>query len=147
MNNLKKIRNLKKIKNKQKVQKLKNSFKYIYICRYQDLDCNNILNLQLLLNKNNYKFKFIKQNFFNKSFKGQGSILIIFFNKFSDLKNLNLLLNSITNLNSICILNANLQYSFFKINTLLNNSNIYFNLNYYFYNIYNIFLRIQANIT
>nr|YP_009233105.1 orf142 [Phytophthora polonica]AMB20910.1 orf142 [Phytophthora polonica] len=75
-------KNYKKYKINQ-LQKIKQTYKYIYIFRYQDLNINEIILLKKKIKKLNYKSLILKQNLtipiFN-NLKGQGSLLIIYGN-------------------------------------------------------------------
>nr|WGU20080.1 ymf98 [Phytophthora sp. ML-2023a] len=65
------------------LQKIKQTYKYIYIFRYNDLNINEIILLKKKIKKLNYKSLILKQNLITQIFsqlKGQGSILIIYGN-------------------------------------------------------------------
>nr|YP_010117989.1 ymf98 [Phytophthora captiosa]QPN54000.1 ymf98 [Phytophthora captiosa] len=72
----------KKYKIKQ-LQKIKQTYKYIYIFRYNDFNINEIILLKKKIKKLNYKSLILKQNIITNIFqklKGQGSILILYGN-------------------------------------------------------------------
>lgn len=95
------------------LQKIKQTYKYIYIFRYNDLNINEMLLLKKNIKKLNYKSLILNQNLTTNIFsklKGQGSILIIYGNN-----NLNLIKN-LTN------------FKKFKLLYLYNQNNIYSNL-------------------
>lgn len=66
------------------LQKIKQTYKYIYIFRYNDLVINENILLKKKLKELNFKSLILKQNLTNKLFtniQGQGSILIIYGNE------------------------------------------------------------------
>jgi ribosomal protein L10 len=66
------------------LQIIKQTYKYIYIFRYNDLTINENIFLKKKLKELNFKSLVLKQNLTNKIFsntKGQGSILIIYGNE------------------------------------------------------------------
>lgn len=74
--------NFKKYKINQ-LQKIQQTYKYIYIFRYHDLNINETILLKKKIKKLNYKSLILKQNLITHIFpqlKGQGSILIIYGN-------------------------------------------------------------------
>lgn len=116
---LKKIFFFKKYKLNQ-LQKIKQTFKYIYFFRYNDLNINEIVFLKKNIKKLNYNSLILNQNLTNQIFsklKGQGSILIIYGNN-----NLNLLknLNNFKKINLIYLIIQNNIYSILKVNKILN---------------------------
>nr|YP_010394393.1 Ymf98 [Phytophthora lateralis]DAZ88401.1 TPA_asm: Ymf98 [Phytophthora lateralis]DAZ88834.1 TPA_asm: Ymf98 [Phytophthora lateralis] len=76
----------KKIFKKYKLNQLhqiKQTFKYIYIFRYNDLNINEIISFKKIIKKLDYKSLILNQNLAINIFpklKGQGSILIIYGN-------------------------------------------------------------------
>nr|YP_010118061.1 ymf98 [Phytophthora palmivora]QPN54111.1 ymf98 [Phytophthora palmivora]QTV76695.1 ymf98 [Phytophthora palmivora]WOX01695.1 hypothetical protein [Phytophthora palmivora] len=104
------------------LQKIKQTYKYIYIFRYNDLNINEIISLKKNIKKLNYKSLILNQNLTINIFsklKGQGSILIIYGNK-----DLNLIEN-LTNLKKFKLLylyNQNNIYSNLKIKQILSNN-------------------------
>nr|YP_010118028.1 ymf98 [Phytophthora fallax]QPN54078.1 ymf98 [Phytophthora fallax] len=96
----------KKYKIKQ-LQKIKQTYKYIYIFRYNDFNINEIILLKKKIKKLNYKSLILKQNLIIHIFqklKGQGSILILYGNNdlnlienFYNLKKIELIYLSINN--------------------------------------------------
>nr|YP_010394544.1 Ymf98 [Phytophthora podocarpi]DAZ88591.1 TPA_asm: Ymf98 [Phytophthora podocarpi]DAZ89020.1 TPA_asm: Ymf98 [Phytophthora podocarpi] len=65
------------------LKKIKQTYKYIYIFRYNDLNINEIISLKKKIKKLNYKFLILNQKLTTHIFsklKGQGSILIIYGN-------------------------------------------------------------------
>jgi ribosomal protein L10 len=87
-----KIKFFKKYKLSQ-LQQIKQTYKYIYIFRYIDLNINEIISLRKNIKKFNYKSLILNQNlvaYIFSNLKGQGPILIIYGNNNSNLiKNLN----------------------------------------------------------
>nr|YP_010507977.1 ymf98 [Phytophthora ilicis]UXG56336.1 ymf98 [Phytophthora ilicis] len=89
------------------LQKIKQTYKYIYIFRYNDLNINEIISLKKNIKKLDYKSLILNQNLsINILFKlkGQGSMLIIYGNtnlnlikKLTDFKKLELIYLSIQN--------------------------------------------------
>ncbi len=72
------------------LQEIKQTYKYIYFLRYNDLTINENILLKKFLKKNKFKSLILKQNLFNKKFlnlKGQGSILIIYGNEENNIIN------------------------------------------------------------
>lgn len=80
----------KQLKNqKQKTfQQIKETYNYLFFCKYYDLKSHEIIKLKFFLKKNQIQFKIIKHKLLNKNYKlnGQGSVLIIFFNDYDNLK-------------------------------------------------------------
>lgn len=65
------------------LQKIKQTYKYLYIFRYNNLNINEIILLKKKIKKLNYKSLILKQNLINSIFsnlKGQGALLIIYGN-------------------------------------------------------------------
>nr|ACZ44459.1 orf143 [Globisporangium ultimum] len=73
------------------LQKIKQTYKYIYIFRYNDLTINETVSIKKKLKELNYKSLILNQNLtkinnvFEMDIKGQGSILIIYGNEDLDL--------------------------------------------------------------
>nr|YP_009420737.1 hypothetical protein [Phytophthora nicotianae]ASO76759.1 hypothetical protein [Phytophthora nicotianae]DAZ88479.1 TPA_asm: Ymf98 [Phytophthora nicotianae P1976]DAZ88912.1 TPA_asm: Ymf98 [Phytophthora nicotianae CJ01A1] len=113
-----KIKFLKKYKLNQ-LQKIKQTYKYIYIFRYNDLNINEIISLKKNIKKLDYKSLILNQNLTTHIFsklKGQGSILIIYGNN-----DLNLIKN-LTNFKKIELIYLSIQnniYSNLKIKQIL----------------------------
>lgn len=110
------------------LQKIKQTYKYIYIFRYNDLTINEFISIKKKLKELKCNSLILKQNLIKNSFlfdlKGQGSIYIIYSNNFIDLKNEFLKLNKIK---LIYLINNNNIYSNIKLNKILklnNNINI-----------------------
>ena len=123
---LKKIKSFKKYK-LNKLQKIKNTSKYIYFFRYNDLNINEIIILKKIIKKLNYKSLILNQNLTIKTFfkiKGQGSILIIYGNN-----DLNLISNLINfkKLTFIYLIIENNIFSYLKIKKILNSNSFPFN--------------------
>ena len=123
---LKKIKSFKKYK-LNKLQKIKNTSKYIYFFRYNDLNINEIIILKKIIKKLNYKSLILNQNLTIKTFfkiKGQGSILIIYGNN-----DLNLISNLINfkKLTFIYLIIENNIFSYLKIKKILNLNSLPFN--------------------
>nr|UQT68330.1 ymf98 [Nothophytophthora sp.] len=101
------------------LQKIKQTYKYIYIFRYNDLNINEIISIKKKIKKLNYKSLMLNQNLITNIFlnlKGQGSLLIIYGNddfnlieKFFNLKKIEL----------IYLINKNNIYSNLKIKQIL----------------------------
>jgi hypothetical protein len=113
------------------LQKIKQTYKYIYIFRYNDLTINETISIKKKLKELNYKSLILNQNLtkidniFKLNIKGQGSVLIIYGNK--DLN----LINSILNFKKIeliyLIIKDNI-YSNLKIKQIMSNNNISLNV-------------------
>jgi hypothetical protein len=113
------------------LQKIKQTYKYIYIFRYNDLTINETVSIKKKLKELNYKSLILNQNLtkidniFKLNIKGQGSVLIIYGNK--DLN----LINSILNFKKIeliyLIIKDNI-YSNLKIKQIMSNNNISLNV-------------------
>nr|DAZ88987.1 TPA_asm: Ymf98 [Phytophthora sp. SKS-2017] len=101
------------------LQKIKQTYKYIYIFRYNDLNINEIISLKKKIKKLNYKSLILNQNLITHIFlqlKGQGSILIIYGN--NDLN----LIENLNNLKKFKLIYLNIQnniYSNLKIKQIL----------------------------
>nr|YP_010117866.1 ymf98 [Phytophthora castaneae]QPN53838.1 ymf98 [Phytophthora castaneae] len=101
------------------LQKIKQTYKYIYIFRYNDLNINEIISLKKNIKKLEYKSLILNQNLTTHIFsklKGQGSILLIYGNN-----NLNLIKN-LTNFKKLELIYLNIQnniYSSLKIKQIL----------------------------
>nr|YP_010394622.1 Ymf98 [Plasmopara halstedii]DAZ89059.1 TPA_asm: Ymf98 [Plasmopara halstedii] len=101
-----KIKFFKKYKLNQ-LQKIKQTYKYMYIFRYIDLNVKEIIFIKKNLKKFNYKSLILNQNLTNRIFsklKGQGPILIIYgnynfnlFKYFRNLKKLELIYLNVNN--------------------------------------------------
>nr|YP_010394749.1 Ymf98 [Phytophthora tubulina]DAZ89186.1 TPA_asm: Ymf98 [Phytophthora tubulina] len=111
-------KNFKKYKLNQ-LQKIKQTYKYIYIFRYNDLNINEIIFLKKNIKKLDYKSLILTQNLTTHIFsklKGQGSILIIYGNN-----DLNLIKN-LTNFKKLELIYLSVQnniYSNLKIKQIL----------------------------
>jgi len=113
------------------LQKIKQTYKYIYIFRYNDLTINETISIKKKLKELNYKSLILNQNLtkidniFKLNIKGQGSVLIIYGNK--DLN----LINNILNFKKIeliyLIIKDNI-YSNLKIKQIMSNNNISLNV-------------------
>ena len=106
------------------LQKIKQTYKYIYIFRYTDLNINEIISIKKKIKNLNFKSLILKQNLANKFFpklKGQGSILIIYGNS-----NINLFenLNVFKKLELIYLQIENNIYSYLKIKKLFTTNNL-----------------------
>nr|UXG19065.1 hypothetical protein [Phytophthora cactorum]UXG56104.1 hypothetical protein [Phytophthora cactorum] len=117
-----KIKFLKKYKLNQ-LQKIKQTYKYIYIFRYNDLNINEIISLKKNIKKLDYKSLILNQNLTTYVFsklKGQGSILIIYGNN-----DLNLIKN-LTNFKKLKLIYLSIQntiYSNLKIKQIISQNN------------------------
>nr|YP_004563942.1 orf142 [Phytophthora mirabilis]YP_004564309.1 orf142 [Phytophthora andina]YP_004564448.1 orf142 [Phytophthora ipomoeae]ADK76257.1 orf142 [Phytophthora andina]ADK76297.1 orf142 [Phytophthora ipomoeae]ADK76337.1 orf142 [Phytophthora mirabilis] len=113
-----KIKFFKKYKLNQ-LQKIKQTYKYIYIFRYNDLNINEIISLKKILKKLDYKSLILKQNLTTHIFsklKGQGSILVIYGDK-----DLNLIKN-LTSFKKLELIYLNIQnniYSNLKLKQII----------------------------
>jgi ribosomal protein L10 len=109
------------------IQKIKQTAKYIYIYRYNNLNINENILLKKQIKKINYQSLVLKQNLINKYFLnigGQGSILIIYGNN-----NINLLENFIQfkKIKLIYLIANNVIYSNLKLAKILYNNNVSLN--------------------
>nr|YP_010394276.1 Ymf98 [Phytophthora cryptogea]DAZ88284.1 TPA_asm: Ymf98 [Phytophthora cryptogea] len=101
------------------LQKIKQTYKYIYVFRYNDLNINEIISLKKNLKKLNYKSLILNQNLtihILSKLKGQGSVLIIYGN--NDLN----LIKTLTNFKKLELIYLNIQnniYSNLKIKQIL----------------------------
>nr|YP_010507707.1 hypothetical protein OF271_mgp37 [Phytophthora botryosa]UXG55836.1 hypothetical protein [Phytophthora botryosa] len=101
------------------LQKIKQTYKYLYIFRYNDLNINEIISLKKEIKKLDYKSLILNQNLTTHIFsqlKGQGSILIIYGNN-----NLNLI-EKLKKLKKFKLIYLNIQnniYSNLKIKQIL----------------------------
>lgn len=101
------------------LQQIKQTFKYIYIFRYNDLNINEIISLKKNIKKLDYKSLILNQNLainILTKLKGQGSILIIYGN--NDL-NLIEIFNIFKKLELIYLSIQNNIYSNLKIKQIL----------------------------
>lgn len=113
------------------LQKIKQTYKYIYIFRYNDLTINETISIKKKLKELNYKSLILNQNLtktnnvFEMDIKGQGSILIIYGNEDLDLiKNI---LN-FKKIELIYLIIKNNIYSNLKIKKIMSNTNIPLNV-------------------
>jgi len=113
------------------LQKIKQTYKYIYIFRYNDLTINETISIKKKLKELNYKSLILNQNLtktnnvFEMDIKGQGSILIIYGNEDLDLiKNI---LN-FKKIELIYLVIKNNIYSNLKIKQIMSNNNISLNV-------------------
>nr|YP_010394788.1 Ymf98 [Phytophthora versiformis]DAZ89225.1 TPA_asm: Ymf98 [Phytophthora versiformis] len=101
------------------LQKIKQTYKYIYIFRYNNLNINEIIFLKKNIKKLDYKSLILTQKLTTHIFsklKGQGSVLIIYGNN-----DLNLIKN-LTNFKKLELIYLNVQnniYSNLKIKQIL----------------------------
>ncbi len=110
------------------LQNIKQNYKYIYVFRYNDLTINEVILIKKKLKTLNYKSLILKQNITNNFFidlKGQGSLLIIYGNKYLDLVNN---LNSFKKIELIFLILEKNIYSNLKLKQILANSNSYLNI-------------------
>jgi len=111
------------------LQKIKQTHKYIYIFRYNDLNINEIISIKKKIKKINYKSLILNQNLITnifKKLKGQGSVLIIYGND-----DLNLIENflNLKKIELIYLVIKNNIYSNLKIKQILTSSKNYLPLN------------------
>lgn len=121
-----------KIYKLNQLQKIKQTYKYIYIFRYYDLTLNEIISIKKKLKEFNYKSLILNQNLiklnntFELNIKGQGSVLIIYSNKNLDL------IKNILNLKKIELIFLKIKnniYANLKIKKIISNSNTNISLN------------------
>jgi len=110
------------------LQNIKQNYKYIYVFRYNDLIINEIILIKKKLKILNYESLILKQNITNNFFinlKGQGPLLIIYGNEYSNL------IKNINNFKKIelifLVLEKNI-YSNLKLKQIMTNSNSYLNI-------------------
>jgi ribosomal protein L10 len=110
------------------LQKIKQTYKYIYIFRYDDLTINEMI----LIKKNLKQFKFksliLKQNLIKNIFiniKGQGSVMIIYGNNDINLINN---INFLKKIELIYLIVKTEIYSNLKIKKILKNTTIPLNV-------------------
>nr|YP_010394670.1 Ymf98 [Phytophthora quercina]DAZ89107.1 TPA_asm: Ymf98 [Phytophthora quercina] len=107
-----------------KLHKIKQTYKYIYIFRYNDLNINEIIFLKKNIKKLEYKSLILTQNLTTNIFpklKGQSSILIIYGNN-----DLNIIKN-LTNFKKLNLIYLSVQnniYSNLKIKQILSKNYI-----------------------
>ena len=113
------------------LQKIKQTYKYIYIFRYNDLTINETVSIKKKLKELNYKSLILNQNLtktnniFEMNIKGQGAVLMIYGNKDLDLiKNI---LN-FKKIELIYLIIKNNIYSNLKIKKIMSNTNIPLNV-------------------
>lgn len=113
------------------LQKIKQTYKYIYIFRYNDLTINETISIKKKLKELNYKSLILNQNLtkidniFKLNIKGQGSILMIYGNQ--DLN----LINNISNFKKIKLIYLIIEnniYSNLKIKQIMSTNNIPLNV-------------------
>lgn len=113
------------------LQKIKQTYKYIYIFRYNDLTINEIISIKKKLKELNYKSLILNQNLtkidntFKSNIKGQGSVLMIYGNQ--DLNLINNILN-FKKIKLIYLMIENNIYSNLKIKQIMSTNNIPLNV-------------------
>ena len=113
------------------LQKIKQTYKYIYVFRYNDLTINETISIKKKLKELNYKSLILNQNLtkinniFNLNIKGQGSVLMIYGNE--DLNLINNILN-FKKIELIYLIIKNNIYSNLKIKKIMSNTNIPLNV-------------------
>ena len=113
-------KNFKKFKLNQ-IQKIKQTYKYIYIYRYNDLTINESILLKKKIKNINYKYIILKQKLIKSFFsgiEGQGSLLIIFGN--NDINLLENLLN-FKKIELVYLINNNIIFSNLKLKKIFQN--------------------------
>lgn len=113
------------------LQKIKQTYKYIYIFRYNDLTINETISIKKKLKELNYKSLILNQNLikinniFKLNIKGQGSILMIYGNE-----DLNLINNTLNfkKIELIYLIIKDNIYSNLKIKQIMFNNNIPLNV-------------------
>ena len=113
------------------LQNIKQTYKYIYVFRYNDLTINETIFIKKKLKELNYKSLILNQNLtktnniFEMNIKGQGAVLMIYGNKDLDLiKNI---LN-FKKIELIYLIIKNNIYSNLKIKEITSNNNIPLNV-------------------
>ena len=106
------------------IQHIKQTYKFIYIYRYNDLTINENIILKKKIKKLNYKYLILKQNLIKSIFsniQGQGPILIIFGND-----NINLIENLINlkKIELIYLIVGNTQFSNLKLKKIFQKQDI-----------------------
>ena len=106
------------------LQKIKQTYKYVYIFRYNDIKINEMISIKKKLKELNYKSLILNQNLVNTIFsnlKGQGSILMIYGNN-----DINLIENFsiFKKLKLIYLIVENNIYSNLKFKKIMSYSNI-----------------------
>jgi len=113
------------------LQKIKQTYKYIYIFRYNDLTINETVSIKKKLKELNYKSLILNQNLtkidniFKLNIKGQGSVLMIYGNEDLNLINNILIFKKIELI--YLIIKDNI-YSNLKIKQIMSNNNISLNV-------------------
>jgi hypothetical protein len=113
------------------LQKIKQTYKYIYIFRYNDLTINETISIKKKLKELNYKSLILNQNLikidniFKLNIKGQGSVLMIYGNEDLNLINNILIFKKIELI--YLIIKDNI-YSNLKIKQIMSNNNIFLNV-------------------
>ena len=113
------------------LQKIKQTYKYIYIFRYNDLTINETISIKKKLKELNYKSLILNQNLtkidniFKLNIKGQGSVLMIYGNE-----DLNLINNTLNfkKIELIYLIIKDNIYSNLKIKQIMFNNNIPLNV-------------------
>lgn len=110
------------------LQYIKQNYKYIYLFRYNDLNIDEIISIKKKIKILNHKSLILKKKITNNFFlnvKGQGSLLIIYSNKYFDfIKNF----SNFKKLEFIFLVYEKKIYSNLKLKKILNNSNIFLNI-------------------
>jgi ribosomal protein L10 len=113
------------------LQKIKQTYKYIYIFRYNDLTINETISIKKKLKELNYKSLILNQNLtksnniFELNLKGQGSVLIIYGNDDLDL------IKNILNFKKIELIYLKIKnnvYSNLKIKKIMSNNYLPLNI-------------------
>lgn len=113
------------------LQKIKQTYKYIYIFRYNDLTINETISIKKKLKELNYKSLILNQNLTNSNnifelnIKGQGSVLIIYGN--DDLDLIKNILN-FKKIELIYLIIKNNIYSNLKIKKIMSNNSLSLNV-------------------
>jgi hypothetical protein len=113
------------------LQKIKQTYKYIYIFRYNDLTINETISIKKKLKELNYKSLILNQNLikidniFKLNIKGQGSVLMIYGNEDLNLINNILIFKKIELI--YLIIKDNI-YSNLKIKQIMSANNIPLNV-------------------
>lgn len=135
---------------KLKIQKYKNlnqiklNYKYLFFCRYFDLNSQEFITLIKFLHTNQIKFQIIKRKLVLKNYThiGQGSLFLLYFNNFNQITPLITFLNTTPKVDPIVLTYKNKNISLFKLNSIFQtNLPLPYQLKHYMLNLYHILLQ------
>jgi len=135
-----------KIQKKKNFQEIKSVYNYLFFCRYYDLKSNEIINLKIFLKNQQIQFKTIKQNLLNENYNinGQGSLLIIFFNEYDNLRVLENFFKNTIKIEPLFLLHNDFKISILKLKKIYkNNTPLPYILKTPLFNIYQTFMNIK----